>query len=264
MATSTRALEELGRLVSLFSSQNLPDLCRQALIESVGPSRRWSLGNRLVMAYHGTSDARGYRQWQEAGRHVRKGARAIYILAPMMRTRKARIGETGEEEQVEFPAGFLAVPVFRYEDTEGRPVPEYQPREVPPLLDVAAKWGAKVEHGPTVHGEGGSYSPATGGIRLCQDSPETFFHELAHKAHSTFEELKAVQDPEQETVAQLAACVLAKIYGHDATNLTWNYIASYASDRTPEAVGRLCMRVLSKVERVVTLILEAHEEVSAK
>jgi hypothetical protein len=28
-------------------------------------------------------DARGFRQWQKANRQVKKGAKAIYILAPM-------------------------------------------------------------------------------------------------------------------------------------------------------------------------------------
>ncbi|MDE1863012.1 MAG: M48 family peptidase [Thaumarchaeota archaeon] len=260
MATTTRALEELGRIVSLFSSQELPQMCAQAFIQSAGPSRKWSLGNKLVMISHGTSDARGYRQWQESRRQVKKGAHALYILAPMIHKKKVKNEKTGEEEDLEYPAGFVGIPVFRYEDTEGKPIPEYQPRFLPPLLDVAAKWGVKVEYGPTVRGEGGSYNLATNVIRLCQEDPDTFFHELAHKAHSTFEKLKPVQDPEQETVAQLSACVLAKIYGYDATSFSWNYIASYAKEKTPEAVGKLCLRVLSKVERVITLILEAHEK----
>ncbi len=260
MATPTKALEELGRIISLFSSQELPQMCAQALIKSVGPSRSWSLGNKIVMLLHGTSDARGYRQWQEEGRQVRKGAHALYILAPSIRKKKVKNEKTGEDEEVEFPAGFVGIPVFRYEDTEGKPIPEYQPKTLPPLLDVAAKWQVKVEYGPTVRGEGGSYNLATNVIKLCQEDPDTFFHELAHKAHSTFEALKPVQDPEQETVAQLSACVLAKLYGYDATSFSWNYIASYAKEKTPEAVGRLCMRVLSKVERVITLILETHEK----
>lgn len=259
MATTTRALEELGRIVSLFSSKKLPEMCAQALIEPAGPSQRWSLGNRLAMISHGTSDARGYRQWQEAGRHVKNGAHAFYILAPRVCRKKVLDKKTGEEEDAEFVAGFLAVPVFRYEDTEGTPMPEYQPRALPPLLDVAERWQVKVEYGPTVAGEGGAFNLKTNAIRLCQEDPGTFFHELAHKAHSTFEKLRPVQDPEQETVAQLAACVLAKIYGFDATGFSWNYIASYAKEKTPEAVGRLCLRVLSKVERVLALILEAHQ-----
>jgi len=169
MSTS-KALEELEKLVQLFSSQELPEMCKQVFIKNVGPSRRWSLGNKLVMLIHGTADARGYRQWQEAGRYVKKGSKALYILAPMIRHKKVKNEETGQEEDMEFPVGFVGIPVFRYEDTEGKPIEEYQPRQIPPLLDVAEKFGVRVEYGPTVHGEGGSYNLVTNVIKLCQET----------------------------------------------------------------------------------------------
>lgn len=258
--TTQKALDELGNIVNLFSSQELPEMCKEVFIKNVGPSRKWSLGNRLVMMIHGTADARGYRQWQESQRYVKKGAKALYILAPLIRHKKVVDKETGETDDLKFPVGFVGIPVFRYEDTEGKPVEEYQPTKLPPLFDVAEKFGVKVEYGPTVLGEGGSYNLITNVSTLSKENPDTFFHELAHKAHSTFEELQPVQDPEQETVAQLSACVLAKLYGCDATNFSWNYIASYAEEKSPEAVGRLCMRVLSKVQKVIALILEIHEQ----
>jgi hypothetical protein len=37
------------------------------------PASRWSLINRTLMFFAGTNDARGFRQWQEVGRHVKKG-----------------------------------------------------------------------------------------------------------------------------------------------------------------------------------------------
>jgi len=258
--TVQKALAELGNLVKLFSSEELPDMCKQVFITNVGPSRKWSLGNRLVMMLHGTADARGYRQWQESERHVKKGAKAFYILAPLIRHKKVFDSKTGETDDVKFPVGFVGIPVFRYEDTGGKPVEEYQPTILPPLFDVAEKFGVKVEYGPTVMGEGGSYNLVTNEIKLSNKNPDTFFHELAHKVHSTFEDLKPVQDPEQETVAQLSACVLAKLYECDATNFSWNYIASYTKEKSPEAVGRICMRVLSKVQRVITLIIEMHTQ----
>lgn len=257
--TIQKALVELENLVRLFSSHELPEMCRQVFITNVGPSRKWSLGNRLVMMLHGTADARGYRQWQESKRNVKRGAKAFYILAPLIRHKKV-VDSNGETEDVKFPVGFVGIPVFRYEDTEGEPIEEYQPIILPPLFDVAEKFGVNVEYGPTISGEGGSFNLVTNVIKLSNENPDTFFHELAHKAHSTFENLKPVQDPEQETVAQLSACVLAKLYGYDATSFSWNYIASYTKEKSPEAVGRICMRVLSKVQKVITLIIETHEQ----
>ncbi len=69
-----KANTELEKIVQLFSSKQLPDLCAKALINAPErPSSKWSFGNQLLMLLAGTSDARGYRQWQDVGRHVMKG-----------------------------------------------------------------------------------------------------------------------------------------------------------------------------------------------
>jgi hypothetical protein len=110
------------------------------------PCRRWSWRNQLLVALHGSLDARGYRQWEEVGRHVKRGERAFYILAPV--TRKLVDEATGEEREV--VVGFRGVPVFGYEQTEGKPFPASDPEagrwiELLPLLDAAKRWGLSVE-----------------------------------------------------------------------------------------------------------------------
>src|SRR5712664_2435050 len=75
-----RANSELEKIVELFSSKQLPDLCVKALINAPEkPSSKWSLGNQLLMLVAGTTDARGFRQWNEVGRWVGKGAKAVWI-----------------------------------------------------------------------------------------------------------------------------------------------------------------------------------------
>ena len=44
------------------------------------PCSKWSLLNRTLVFLSGTVDARGYRQWQQTNRFVKKGSKAIYIL----------------------------------------------------------------------------------------------------------------------------------------------------------------------------------------
>jgi antirestriction protein ArdC len=61
----------------------------------------------------------GYRKWQEHGRQVRKGEKAIKILAPVVR--KVEGEDTGE--QVRKVVGFRDANVFAYESTEGEPLP---------------------------------------------------------------------------------------------------------------------------------------------
>lgn len=256
MGSSALALAELTKIVELFSSKELPDICARSLIDSpMKPSSKWSLGNILLMFLAGTTDARGFRQWQEVNRHVKKGVHAFYILAPMIKKKTVKDEETGEEKEEEFLVGFKGVPVFRIEDTEGEPLPEYKPRDIPPLTDVAERWGVQLKYDRQPRAAG-SFRPDTNTITLGSEDWDVFFHELAHKAHSTIEKLKPQQDPEQETVAQLTAATLCRLYGRNADNISWNYIAQYAGKKSPEAVGRLCLRVLGKVQKIIQLILE--------
>src|SRR5205085_1120822 len=82
------AEDALKEIVGLFESGNLPAAIAQTTIQRLAddcPSAAWSLGNQLLALLAGTSDARGYKQWAEVGRHVKKGARAFRILAPCTR-----------------------------------------------------------------------------------------------------------------------------------------------------------------------------------
>ncbi len=257
-----RAREQLARIVELFSSTELPDMLAKSYLEPAGsPSDKWSLGNRLIMTMEGTYDARGYRQWQQVGRHVVRGRKAIYIIGPTMRRRVDVDKETGEETVTSYVVGFHAIPVFRYEDTDGEKIKtvKREPKRLPPLADVAARWGIDTRYDATRHGEYGSYSKSDAEIRLCTDDISTFFHELAHAAHSRIEELKPGQDPQQEATAQLVACVLGRTYGYDVDGYTYNYIAHYAGSAEPAEVGRMCYRVLGKVEKILDMILGGEE-----
>src|SRR5262245_20068931 len=87
------------------------------------PCSKWSWRNRFLVALHGFSDARGFRQWHQVGRQVKRGEKAFYILSPCTRT--AVDQETGEKKQVVF--GFKGTPVFGLEQTEGDPLPAADP-----------------------------------------------------------------------------------------------------------------------------------------
>src|ERR1700732_4890759 len=75
------------------------------------PCRSWSWSNQLIVAMHGYSEARGFRQWEAVGRHVKKGERAIYILAPCVKKFETE-GDDGETKEGSALYGFRSVPVF--------------------------------------------------------------------------------------------------------------------------------------------------------
>ena len=253
-----RAASELEKVVDLFGSRQLPDLCAKVLVNAPGkPSSKWSFGNQLLMFLAGTTDARGFRQWNEAGRRVSRGARAFWILGPVRKkVKKTILEEQGEEDsEVEILVGFKPIPVFRYEDTTGQPLPAFQARDPPPLLDVAGKFGMKVQYERLAPGVYGAADHTNKTILLATEDWDTFFHELAHAIHRTFEPKTGHgQEPEAETIAQLVAATLARLYERPADNFSWSYIASYAQSNNPQKVGRLCMRVLDRTKKVLDLI----------
>lgn len=250
-----RASKELEKIVQLFSTKQLPDLCAKSLIRAPElPSSRWSFGNQLLMMLAGTADARGYRQWQEVRRHVRLGAKAIYILGPVI-VKKPLDEETEDEEKVDALVGFRAVPVFRFEDTDGEELPAYAPRDPPPLLEVAERFGMRVNYVRLSAGVYGYSDYEAKVIGLSTESWDVFFHELAHTIHRSFEPKTGHgQEPEAETIAQLAAATLARLYEKPVDGFSWTYIASQAQSASPQQVGRLCMRVLDRTKKVLDLI----------
>ena len=135
----------LANIVDRFEAGNLPEAIAQTKLVDGKPSSKWSLLNRLIMLFAGTTDARGYKQWQTVERHVKRGAHSFSILAPRIVT-VTETKENGEEEETKVLRGFLAVPVFRLEDTEGKDLPSLEPQEPLPLLDVAQQFGLAVKY----------------------------------------------------------------------------------------------------------------------
>jgi hypothetical protein len=257
-----RADSELDKVVQLFSSKQLPDLCAKALINAPEkPSSKWSFGNQLLMLLAGTTDARGFRQWNEAGRFVVKGAKAFWILGPMVKKVRVEQGipdEHAEQKDATFRevlVGFRTIPVFRYEDTSGQDLPTYQPRNPPPLMEVAERFGMKVQYSRLATGMYGATDHANKTITLASEDTDVFFHELAHAIHRSFEPKSGHgQEPEAETIAQLVAATLARLYGSPVDSFSWSYIASYAQSNNPQKIGRLCMRVLDRTRKVLEMI----------
>jgi antirestriction protein ArdC len=231
-----------------FSTFPIPDI----------PAAKWSLLNRTLMFIAGTQDARGFRQWREAGRHVKKGAKAITILAPRF-IKTETLEEPKEEKEKKILAGFLAVPVFRVEDTEGEPL-DYRQIELSdlPLIEVAKSWGISVTAIPGNYQYFGYFSQERKEIALASQEESVFFHELAHAAHQRIlGQLKRGQDWKQEIVAELSAAVLCKIVGKTSKFLgrNYQYIESYAKQVHLTAVQG-CLKVMSDVESVLNLILK--------
>jgi antirestriction protein ArdC len=250
---SARISETLSGILQIFKSGPIPEAISYAAFPSLDiPSEQWSYLNRIIMWMNNTNDARGYRQWLEVGRRIKKGAEAFHIFAPRFQRERNENGE-GDFSLI----GYLQVPVFRYEDTEGEPL-IYAKTQINSfhLIERAREWGLDVR---AVSANGKYWGSYGGGyIKLATPEETVFFHELAHHAHKLVSgKLKKKQDWKQEIVAELSAEALSRILGlqKDTTGNSYRYIESYAAQAglTPVAA---CLQVLSDTEKVLKLILQ--------
>lgn len=232
------------------------------------PCRKWSWRNQLLTAIAGTHDARGYRQWQQVDRHVKKGCKAFNILSPC--TTPIVDDETGEKRPVLI--GFRATSVFRAEDTEGQDLPTGDPQldqwiaELP-LREVAEAWGITVH---TFDGEDslylGKYSQRgdSRAIALGVQNVEVFLHELMHAADHR-QGTATEQRWKKEVVAEFGAAVLAECLGLECSNLggSFHYISSHA-EAAEQAAQQACFECLDRICRAVALILDTAETLKSQ
>ena len=257
MKLTDKANEALKRILSSFESGNVPEALARVAIPPIDvPCAHWSLSNRLLVFLSGTDDARGFRQWKEAGRFVRAGAKALHILAPTLVRKKNEDGDVEKQEKI--LKGFRAVPVFRVEDTEGDPLPypPLLPPEPPPLLEVAREWGITVDYAAIRSAYFGFYAPGRNQIVLCTHDEQVFFHELAHAAHQRIlGALKRGQDWKQEIVAELTAATLMHLFGKRPNDGgAYCYIAGYA-EKAGKDVYVACLAVIADVEKCLSMII---------
>src|SRR5436309_7624600 len=187
MKLTAKAQEVAAQILDAFQSGAVPKALAVIFLarHHDSPCSRWSWRNRLIVALRGHADARGFRQWQDVGRHVRAGERALLILGPCHvkdDRRSAEPDETSPDEPGMKLVGFRCIPVFGYDQTEGEPLPELEKAtaflETLPLLEVARHWGLVVK--AVVPGGRLGYYRAGIEIGLAVENFATWAQEVVH------------------------------------------------------------------------------------
>lgn len=166
MFWSEKAKEAASEI--LRACQNPPSLIDD-LARLVARKRRpgvvsdtWSYRNQLIVVLHGSSEARGYKDWLKVGRKVQKGQKAFYIMAPWLVVKEEDAGQrptTGrtkgktktakqkpDTEKKKVLVGWRAVAVFGLEQTE--PQEDWrEERKHSPWEDDASEESVSVFHG---------------------------------------------------------------------------------------------------------------------
>src|SRR5215213_4145640 len=149
----TASLLQLERSVAAIQDSDT----FRAYLSAQARFHQYSFGNVLLILAQRPEATRvaGYRTWQSLDRHVKRGKKAIRIIAPAYYKRREVDEQTGDEveRRVTF---FRSAAVFDYGQTEGKPLPEIP---VPVLdsdaggelyarlEDVAQEQGLRVQRG---------------------------------------------------------------------------------------------------------------------
>lgn len=228
--------EAVDKVIDSLCKGELPpwSIARFGISGNAIPCMNYSMINRVIIASHETIDARGFKAWKKIGRHVNKGAKAIWIWAPIFVNAFITVkddegnpvtGENGQEikKKISRLCGFRTVAVFKVEDTSGKDV-AYDLPKVPaiPLVDIAEAMGVTVTASFPKTGGAGWYNPVNEIINVCSEEAEVFYHELIHHCHKLIKEeagqkMISGQNEEQEIVAELGAACLSNMMGQ-----SWN------------------------------------------
>ena len=212
MASQDHVKEAMETLLKMFEEGNLETVARAVFKGNDIPSDQWSFLNRLLMYCNDTEDASGFNQWKQVGRYIKKGSHAFYILAPMFK----KVIEEKTTEEIQILAGFRAVPVFRFEDTDGAPIiSEGLKLDIPYQFDsIIKELGITVTASRFCGASYGSYNPIRKEIKLASPEIEIFLHELSHAVDDKINGLKAGQHKDQEVTAEFSGAVIGHLMGY--------------------------------------------------
>jgi antirestriction protein ArdC len=207
------------------------------------------------------SQVAGYRAWQEMGRQVVKGARSFAVRAPVRRrlsieeaTERARTGQRPAFDADGRPAlvvrGFRLERVFRYEDTEGEPLPEapevgYVTGDTPAgawdtLAALAARAGYRLTTEPEDDPETRGHTDFTRwivNIDPRHDEAErvhVLVHELGH-IRCDHETRRDVSRAQRETEAESVAFIVGTVLGLHLRDVAAVYVGGW-TDGDPDTI----------------------------
>jgi hypothetical protein len=245
MASSDHIKEAVNKLLTIFQEKNLEKVAHAVFRGKDIPADKWSFLNRVLMYLNDTEDARGFRQWQEVGRYVKKGSKAFYIIGPVIK----KIKEENEEKQI--LAGFKAIPVFRIENTEGEPIirEEFKVNIPCEFNSIIQELGLKIQPVRFCGSSYGSYNLLNKNINLASPDIEVFLHELSHAVDDRLNGLKPGQNKDQEVTAEFSAAVIAHLMGY---KIPLGNVREYVEHYSFKEL----MGCLSRIEKIVNYVID--------
>jgi hypothetical protein len=226
-----QAIDELAAALEAGKSD-----CLRTYLAGMARFHQYSLGNVLLihMQCPRASRIAGYGTWQRMGRHVRRGEKAIRILAPIVWT------DPDDKEGRARIVAFKTACVFDVSQTEGRPLPAFAAVGGNPgahlarLKGFAQTLGISLEYSDET---GGADGMSLGGRIVLKAglSPAEEFAVLAHEiAHELLHVKAGFQSHEKtvrETEAEAVAFVVCQAIDLETNTAASDYIQLYRGDK---------------------------------
>jgi antirestriction protein ArdC len=207
----------------------------------------YSFGNTVMifMQKENATYVAGFKTWNKLGRYIKKGEKAIKILAPVKvkvkeeKKNKENEEKKGREEQKEryVLKGFKVVNVFDISQTEGKDVPEICRELKGKSVKIETLYNKllSIIKIPVIReplrGPKGYYDPLKNIISIKEDMDpkqklKTLVHEYAHyKLHSKKTDFTRA---EQEVQAEGIAFIVLNHFGIDTSSYSFEYITTYS------------------------------------
>ena len=232
---------------------------------------RYSFNNVLLIAAQrpNATQVAGFRAWQGMHRQVRRGEKAITILAPC--TRREQDEDGGQLQRI---VGFRGASVFDVGQTDGDELPEPPchrltgdaPREAwAKLEEFAVSLGYTVKWAELPTGRNGDCNAALRTIRVSSElthmpaqSVKTLTHEIAHALlhGEALREGHLCDRPRAELEAESVAFVVLDASGIDSQEYTFGYVATWAggTDQAIATVRESGQRISGAARKVIVAL----------
>mgnify|MGYP001604069233 CR=1 FL=1 len=202
----------------------------------------------------------GFKKWNEMGRKIKAGSKAIKILAPCTK-KVVKKDPNGEEKETAFTY-FFPVSVFDVSQTDGKELPkinvEVEGDSLKGLLDKLLGFckSRNIEVEFKELGVNGLYGYSRGG-KIAVDSKQsvnsqvnTLIHEIAHELTHYSEGGKKFSKEEKEIQAEATTYVVTKAL--DSENKSSAYLVLYTDDKNKiienlEVISKTAKEILEQL-----------------
>lgn len=228
----------------------------------------------------------GYRRWEQLGRTVKKGEKAIRIWAPVMvKTNSAVMDDDDPDDLTKAKPvkelRFRLVPVFDIAQTEGADLPappargplsiENRAQVIADYRDLAGRLAAAgiavemPEQDPTTRARGRWYPDRSKIVIYMTPDPARAYATLMHEAAHALAGHGVDYHPDRadaELQAELAAMIAAAAQGYDLSPVAIHYAAGWSSD-DPKAVKQQAKNIQALANRLMAFMGLIHAPAAA-